>query len=209
MIHCVRRFSKRVMDILVSVVGLALLAIPFAISCLLIRLESRGPAFFRQLRIGRGAKPFRVWKLRTMVADAETQGAGHGFEKDDPRITRVGRFLRRAGVDELPQLFNVLRGEMSLVGPRPALPHQVDLYTDIQRRRLSVKPGVTGLALIRGRNELPWSKRIEYDLEYVDYATLSLDVAILIKTIWVVLLGQGLRMDQLADEVEDFKGTGS
>jgi len=209
MIHCVRRFSKRVMDILVSVVGLALLAIPFAISCLLIRLESRGPAFFRQLRIGRGAKPFRVWKLRTMVADAETQGAGHGFEKDDPRITRVGRFLRRAGVDELPQLFNVLRGEMSLVGPRPALPHQVDLYTDIQRRRLSVKPGVTGLALIRGRNELPWSKRIEYDLEYVDNATLSLDVAILIKTIWVVLLGQGLRMDQLADEVEDFKGTGS
>jgi len=209
MIHCVRRFSKRVMDILVSVVGLALLAIPFAISCLLIRLESRGPAFFRQLRNGRGAKPFRVWKLRTMVADAETQGAGHGFEKDDPRITRVGRFLRRAGVDELPQLFNVLRGEMSLVGPRPALPHQVDLYTDIQRRRLSVKPGVTGLALIRGRNELPWSKRIEYDLEYVDNATLSLDVAILIKTIWVVLLGQGLRMDQLADEVEDFKGTGS
>ena len=132
-------------------------------------------------------------------------GAGYGFTKRDPRITRVGRILRWTSLDELAQLLNVLRGDMSLVGPRPALMYQVKQYTAEQRRRLDVKPGITGLALIRGRNELPWSKRIECDLEYCDRQSFWFDVAILLQTLKVVVLRQGLRMNQLAEDVEDFK----
>lgn len=197
-------FLKRLVDIAVSAIGLALLAFPFTAVALAIKLDSNGPAFFRQERVGQHGRKFSIWKFRTMVLGAEFKGARYGFVKDDSRITRVGRFLRRTGIDELPQLVNVLRGEMSLVGPRPALPYQMKLYTDEQKRRLEVRPGITGLTLIRGRNELPWSRRIQYDLEYVARASLLLDLMILAKTVWVVFRGQGLRMDQLADEVEDF-----
>lgn len=201
----VRRAVKRGTDVVASGVALLVLALPFAAIALAIKLDDRGPVFFRQERVGKGGRPFRVWKLRTMAANAESTGARYGFTKDDPRITRVGRFLRETGIDELPQLLNVLAGDMSLVGPRPALPYQVAMYTEEQRRRLSVRPGITGLALVRGRNELPWSKRIEYDLEYVSRLSLLLDLRILVKTLRVVLLREGLRMDQLAEEVEDFR----
>ncbi|MBC7292922.1 MAG: sugar transferase, partial [Thermoleophilia bacterium] len=160
---------KRGVDLVVSAVGLLVLAIPFALIALAIRLDSPGPAFFRQERVGRGGRLFRVWKFRTMVKDAERIGLGMNVRADDDRITRVGRFLRDWGFDELPQLINVLRGDMSLVGPRPTVPAQVALYTDFERRRLEVKPGITGWALIHGRNAISWDERIRYDVWYVDH----------------------------------------
>lgn len=196
---------KRSLDVMLSAIALLLLVLPFGLIALAIKLDSEGPVFFRQERVGLQGRRFRVLKFRTMVEGAERIGARYGFVADDPRITRVGRLLRLTSVDELPQLFNVLRGEMSLVGPRPTLPYQVDLYTEEQRRRLSVNPGITGLALIRGRNELPWSERIAYDLEYIANWSIWMDVRILWMTLWAVILRQGLRMDQDVSEVEDFE----
>ncbi|MEW6106143.1 MAG: sugar transferase, partial [Bacillota bacterium] len=151
-------FLKRVLDITLSSVALAFLAVPFLLIALAIRLDSPGPAFFRQVRVGRGGKEFRVWKFRTMVKDAERIGLGLNVRADDSRITRVGKFLREWGLDELPQLINVWWGDMSLVGPRPTVPAQVALYNDFERRRLEVKPGITGWALIHGRNALTWEQ---------------------------------------------------
>lgn len=139
-----------------------------------------------------------------MVVGAEHMGAKYGFEPNDPRITKVGRILRLTGVDELPQLINVLRGEISLVGPRPALPYQAEMYTEQQQKRLSVRPGITGWALVHGRHEVKWSKRIEMDIWYIENFSLWLDFKILLKTVKVILLREGLRMDQAANEVEDF-----
>jgi lipopolysaccharide/colanic/teichoic acid biosynthesis glycosyltransferase len=131
-------------------------------------------------------------KLRTMVSGAEHQGAGLAVNYGDPRITRVGHVLRRFSIDELPNLVNVLRGEMSIVGPRPTIQAQVDQYTPLQRRRLEVKPGITGWAQINGRASLPWHQRIELDIWYVDHRTLRLDMAILLKTIRLLASGEGL-----------------
>lgn len=183
---------KRGVDLVISAVGLIVLAVPFALIALAIRLDSPGPAFFRQERVGRGGRVFRVWKFRTMVKDAESIGLGMNVRADDDRITRVGRFLRDWGLDELPQLINVLRGDMSLVGPRPTIPAQVALYTDFERRRLEVKPGITGWALIHGRNAISWDERIRYDVWYVDHWSLWLDFYILLRTVPVVLTRQGL-----------------
>jgi len=186
--HGVGRFAKRTLDIAISLVALAFLLIPFALFGLAIKLEDRGPIFFRQERIGRRGAPFRVWKFRTMVVGARTMGLGATVAADDERITRVGKFLRNLGLDELPQLLNVLFGEMSLVGPRPTLAYQVEQYSDYQRRRLDAKPGITSLAVVSGRNALLWTERIELDIQYIDSWTFGLDVRILFRTLWCVLV---------------------
>jgi lipopolysaccharide/colanic/teichoic acid biosynthesis glycosyltransferase len=165
------------------VLGLAMLA---------IRLESRGPALFRQRRVGRDGVPFEMIKLRTMVSGAESVGAGLVVDEGDPRVTRVGALLRRFSLDELPNLVNVLRGEMSLVGPRPTIQAQVDQYTERQRRRLEVRPGITGWAQVNGRASLPWHERIELDVWYVDRRSTALDVRILARTLALVVSGRGL-----------------
>jgi lipopolysaccharide/colanic/teichoic acid biosynthesis glycosyltransferase len=163
-----------------------------AAACIAIRLESRGSPIYRQRRVGRDGAEFDLYKLRTMVSGAESMGAGLAVDEGDPRITRAGAFLRRFSLDELPNLFNVLRGEMSLVGPRPTVQAQVSHYTDRQRRRLEVEPGITGWAQIKGRAALPWHERIELDIWYVEHWSLRLDVRILFATAGLLLSGRGL-----------------
>ncbi|MCK4393480.1 sugar transferase [Candidatus Bipolaricaulota bacterium] len=191
---------KRAIDIVLSLVGLIILAGPFAVIALAIKLDSKGPVFFRQERVGKEGLLFRSWKLRTMVVQAEEHALGAFTPKGDPRITRMGAFVRRFGLDELPQLINVLAGEMSLVGPRPTLPYQVAKYDTIQRKRLMVKPGITGWALINGRNVLTWPEKIELDIWYVEHWSLKLDLHILLKTPFVILGGRGLFLEQI-DEI--------
>ncbi len=159
------------------------LASPFlAVAALGIKAEDRGPVLYRQRRVGRDGREFELLKLRTMVVGAEQQGAGWAVNRGDPRITRVGRALRRLSLDELPQLWNVVRGEMSLIGPRPTLSYQVEQYTPRQRKRLDVKPGITGWAQIHGRASLPWDERIELDVWYVENRSPSVDARILLRT---------------------------
>jgi lipopolysaccharide/colanic/teichoic acid biosynthesis glycosyltransferase len=178
---------KRAIDIAGAAAALALAAPILAIAACAIKLEDDGPVFFRQMRLGRGERPFEVLKLRTMTVDAETVRSDGVVEEGDPRITRVGSLLRRTAVDELPQLWNVLRGEMSLVGPRPVpLPH-LERYDERQRRRLEVRPGVTGWAQIHGRASLPWPERIELDVWYVEHRSLAVDARILARTAGVLL----------------------
>jgi lipopolysaccharide/colanic/teichoic acid biosynthesis glycosyltransferase len=162
--------------------GLALASPFLAASALAIKLTDRGPVLYRQRRVGQHGEEFELVKLRTMVVGAETQGAGYAVNKGDPRITRVGRLLRRLSLDELPQLWNVVRGEMSLIGPRPTLAYQVERYDDRQRRRLEVKPGITGWAQIHGRASLPWDERIELDVWYVENRSPRVDLKILLRT---------------------------
>jgi len=152
------------------------------VAALAIKLEDGGPVLYRQIRVGQDGRDFELLKLRTMVVGAERQGAGFAVDRGDPRITRVGRILRRLSIDELPQLWNVLRGDMSLVGPRPTLRYQVERYDERQRRRLDVKPGLTGWAQVNGRAALPWDERIELDLWYVEHRSLWLDLKILART---------------------------
>jgi lipopolysaccharide/colanic/teichoic acid biosynthesis glycosyltransferase len=179
--------TKRALDVVGATVGLTLGAPVLAASAVAVRLEDDGPVFFRQERVGLDGKAFDVLKLRTMIVDAHTQGAGYAVDKGDARITRIGRLLRKTSIDELPQLWNVLRGEMSLVGPRPTLAYQVEQYTDRQRRRLEVKPGLTGWAQVNGRASLSWPERIELDVWYVEHRSLALDLRILLRTVSVLL----------------------
>ena len=179
-------------DIAVSSVALLLSSPLLGLAALAIRLESPGRAVYRQRRTGRDGVPFDVFKLRTMVDGAEHIGAGLAVNANDSRITRVGGLLRRTSLDELPNLLNVLRGEMSLIGPRPTLPVQVAQYSERQRRRLAVKPGITGWAQVNGRASLPWAERIELDLYYIEHRSLSLDLKILARTPAMVLGGGGL-----------------
>jgi lipopolysaccharide/colanic/teichoic acid biosynthesis glycosyltransferase len=188
---------NRALDVLVAGVLLAVASPLLAIVALAIRIESRGPVFYRQLRVGRQGEPFQLWKLRTMVPGAETMGAGIYVIEGDPRITRVGRLLRRFSLDELPNLVNVLRGEMAIVGPRPTVQEQVDRYTERQRRRLEVKPGITGWAQINGRTSLPWPERIELDVWYVEHRSLRLDLRILRRTARMLATGHGLYSEDL------------
>ena len=187
---------RRAVDIVVSALALALSSPLLLGAMIAIRVESPGPVIYRQRRAGRGGKPFDVLKLRTMVDGAEHIGAGLAVNANDSRITRVGAFLRRSSLDELPNLLNVLRGEMTLIGPRPTLPAQVEQYTGRQRGRLAVKPGITGWAQVNGRASLPWSERIELDLYYVEHRSLSLDLRILLRTPAMVLGGSGLYKGQ-------------
>ncbi|MDX6649874.1 MAG: hypothetical protein QOJ97_1825 [Solirubrobacteraceae bacterium] len=183
---------KRVLDLALSATGLLFAAPVILAAMLAIRLESRGHPVYRQRRVGRDGAPFDLYKLRTMVHGAEHAGAGMAVNEGDPRITRVGAFLRRTSLDELPNLVNVLRGEMSLVGPRPTIPVQVEQYTERQRGRLAVRPGITGWAQVNGRASLPWAERIELDLWYVEHQSLRLDLRILARTVGILLRGEGL-----------------
>lgn len=184
--------AVRALDLLVGGVGSVLTAPLVALAMLAIRLESPGHPLYRQTRVGKDGVPFEIRKLRTMVRGAEFTGAGLAIQEGDDRITRVGAFLRRTSLDELPNLWNVVRGEMSIVGPRPTVQVQVDQYSERQRGRLAVKPGITGWAQVNGRASLPWSERIELDLWYVEHRSLWLDVRILARTVRMVLTGDGL-----------------
>ena len=199
---------KRVVDIIVSLCGLIILSPLIAIVALIIKFDSPGPVFFLQERVGKNGKPFKAIKFRTMFTEAPQKTRGIYINKDNPYVTRVGKFLRRSGIDELPQLINVLKGEMSLVGPRPTLPYQVAKYNDFQKKRLLMKPGITSWALIHGRNKLTWPERIEYDVWYVENWSFWLDIKILFKTVWVVATGEGLYADRETDEIAKTKDTG-
>jgi lipopolysaccharide/colanic/teichoic acid biosynthesis glycosyltransferase len=184
--------ARRTFDVIVAAAALAAASPFMLVAVLAIRLESRGSAIYRQRRVGRNGRPFDVIKLRTMVTGAEGMGAGLAISEGDTRITRVGRLLRRTSLDEVPNLVNVLRGDMSIIGPRPTVPVQVDRYTARQRGRLAIKPGITGWAQIHGRTELPWDERIELDLWYIEHRSWRLDLRILWRTARMVLGGQGL-----------------
>jgi lipopolysaccharide/colanic/teichoic acid biosynthesis glycosyltransferase len=173
---------NRALDVAGAAIGLALASPFLGAAALAIKLDDRGPVLYRQKRVGRDGREFELLKLRTMVVGAEGQGAGWAVDRGDPRITRVGRALRRLSLDELPQLWNVVRGEMSLIGPRPTLQYQVDQYSPHQRRRLDVRPGITGWAQVQGRASLPWEERIELDVWYVEHRSPWLDAKILART---------------------------
>jgi lipopolysaccharide/colanic/teichoic acid biosynthesis glycosyltransferase len=173
---------NRALDVAGAALGLALTSPLLGLAALGIKLEDGGPVLFRQERVGQGGEPFELLKLRTMVVGAERLGAGAAVDRGDPRITRVGRLARRLSLDELPQLWNVLRGDMSLIGPRPTLHYQVEKYTARQRRRLEVKPGITGWAQVHGRAALPWDERIELDVWYVEHRSPRLDAEIVLRT---------------------------
>jgi lipopolysaccharide/colanic/teichoic acid biosynthesis glycosyltransferase len=184
--------AKRALDILIALPLVVLSAPVVAVLALAVRLESRGDPIYRQTRVGQGGRLFDIYKLRTMVDGAEFTGAGLAIAAGDARITRMGALLRRTSLDELPNLWNVVRGDMSIVGPRPTLKGQVDQYTERQRGRLAVKPGITGWAQINGRASLPWPERIELDLWYVEHRSLALDLRILSRTLGQVLRGHGI-----------------
>jgi lipopolysaccharide/colanic/teichoic acid biosynthesis glycosyltransferase len=173
---------NRAADVALAGTALVLASPALALAALAVKLEDRGPVFYKQRRVGKDGVEFELLKLRTMVVAAETLGAGLAVNEGDPRITRAGRILRRLSLDELPQLWNVMRGEMSIVGPRPTLRYQVERYTSRQRRRLEVKPGITGWAQVHGRAALPWQERIELDVWYVEHRSPRLDLKILAKT---------------------------
>jgi lipopolysaccharide/colanic/teichoic acid biosynthesis glycosyltransferase len=187
-----RRYGKRAFDLVLAALAVAFLSPLLGLIALLVKLTSRGPVFYVQERIGRDGVPFPFIKFRTMVVDAEKQGAGILCLKDDPRVTTVGRVLRRYSLDELPQLFNVLRGDMSLIGPRPGLDYQVREYTPFQRRRLSVLPGISGWAQVNGRNAIAWDERIVRDVEYVERLSFTMDLRIIVRTFRAVLASDSL-----------------
>ncbi len=183
---------KRALDLAIAGTVAALAAPVVALAALAVRLESPGHPIYRQRRVGKDGHAFEVIKLRTMVSGAEHIGAGMAVDEGDSRITRIGALLRRTSIDELPNVVNVLRGEMSLIGPRPTLQRQVDAYTDRQRGRLDVRPGLTGWAQVNGRASLPWPERIELDLFYIEHASLRLDLRILVLTARMAVTGHGL-----------------
>ncbi|HXC46329.1 MAG TPA: sugar transferase [Solirubrobacteraceae bacterium] len=187
---------RRSIDIVLGTLALVVAAPVIAVAMVAIRLESRGHPIYRQRRVGRWGEEFDLLKLRTMVDGAEHVGAGLAINENDPRVTRVGAFLRRTSLDELPNLLNVVRGELSLIGPRPTIPVQVAQYTERQRGRLQIRPGITGWAQVNGRASLPWSERIELDLYYIEHRSLALDLRILQRTLAIVLGGSGLYKGQ-------------
>jgi lipopolysaccharide/colanic/teichoic acid biosynthesis glycosyltransferase len=183
---------RRMIDMVGGTLALALATPVIAIAMLAIRLESRGHPIYRQRRVGKDGQPFDLLKLRTMVDGAEHIGAGLAINQNDPRVTRVGALLRRTSLDELPNLLNVVRGDMSFIGPRPTIPVQVAQYSERQRKRLLIRPGITGWAQVNGRASLPWSERIELDLHYIEHRSLALDARILWRTVGIVFGGSGL-----------------
>jgi len=180
---------NRALDVALAGAGLVVASPALALAALAVKLSDGGPVLYRQTRVGKDGADFELLKLRTMVVGAERLGAGFAVNEGDPRITRVGRVLRRLSLDELPQLWNVVRGDMSLVGPRPTLRYQVEQYDARQRRRLEVKPGLTGWAQVHGRARLSWAERIELDLWYVEHRSALLDAKILLRTPLALLGG--------------------
>lgn len=190
--------AKRAMDLAIAVPALVVLSPLMVVIAILVRRGSPGPAIYRQGRAGLHGREFQLLKFRSMVEGAEHIGAGLTVQAHDERITRLGRILRRTSLDELPQLINVVRGDMSIVGPRPTVPEQIRRYTDEQRRRLDARPGITGLAQVRGRASLPWSTRIAYDLEYIRDWSIRKDLEILARTALVVVRGSGTYRGEVA-----------
>jgi lipopolysaccharide/colanic/teichoic acid biosynthesis glycosyltransferase len=182
----------RVADVVAASLGLLLFAPFLLIAAVAIRLETPGSAIYRQRRVGKGGRAFELYKLRSMVPGADPVGVGTAVRRDDPRVTGVGSVLRRLSLDEVPNLVNVVRGEMAIVGPRPTIEAQVELYTPRQRRRLEVKPGITGWAQVNGRAGISWEERIELDIWYVEHRSLALDLRILARTARLLLTGHGL-----------------
>jgi lipopolysaccharide/colanic/teichoic acid biosynthesis glycosyltransferase len=177
-----RHALNRALDIAVAGAGLVVASPLLAVAAVAVKLEDGGPVFYRQVRVGKDGEDFELFKLRTMVVGAEALGAGYAVDRGDSRITRAGRVLRRLSLDELPQLWNVVRGDMSIIGPRPTLRYQVDQYDERQRHRLDVRPGITGWAQIHGRARLSWAERIELDLWYVEHRSALVDLKILVRT---------------------------
>jgi lipopolysaccharide/colanic/teichoic acid biosynthesis glycosyltransferase len=185
----------RAVDILIATLALTVLSPVLLIAAIAIKLGSRGPVLYRQRRVGEGGREFEMLKLRTMEEGSDPVGVGTVVTRDDPRVTAAGRVLRRTSLDEIPNLFNVLRGEMAIVGPRPTIPAQVVDYTPRQHRRHEVRPGITGWAQVQGRAGIPWEQRIELDVHYVDHRGFALDARILAKTVWLLVTGHGLTPD--------------
>jgi lipopolysaccharide/colanic/teichoic acid biosynthesis glycosyltransferase len=185
----------RFVDVAIATLALVILSPILLIAAIAIKLGSRGPVLYRQRRVGLHGEEFEMLKLRTMVAGSDPVGVGTVVTRDDPRVTRAGRLLRRSSFDEIPNLFNVLRGEMAIVGPRPTIPAQVAGYTPSQHRRHEVRPGITGWAQVQGRAGIPWGQRIELDVHYVDHRSAALDARILLKTLGLLLTGHGLAPD--------------
>jgi lipopolysaccharide/colanic/teichoic acid biosynthesis glycosyltransferase len=185
----------RALDVLIAALALLVLSPFLLVAVIAIKLGSHGPVLYRQRRVGLVGREFELLKLRTMVAGSDPVGVGTAVTRDDPRVTRAGRFLRRTSLDEIPNLINVLRGEMAIVGPRPTIPPQVLAYTTRQHRRHEVLPGITGWAQVQGRAGIPWEERIELDVWYVDHRGLAPDLRILARTAWLVVSGQGLAPD--------------
>ncbi len=183
---------KKIVDFIVAMIGLIILSLFFVFIAVLIKLDSKGSVFFKQKRVGKNGKIFTVWKFRTMIENAEKIETKHELSEDDPRITKIGKFLRTWTLDEFPQLINVLRGEMSLVGPRPLPEYHVEKYNDFQKKVLTVKPGMVSLVDIKGRALIPWEKRFEYDIWYIENWSLSLDFKILFLMIGVILSRKGV-----------------
>lgn len=185
----------RIFDIFIAALALLVLSPVLLVMAIAIKLGSRGPVVYRQRRVGKDGKEFELLKLRTMVQGSDPVGIGKIVARDDPRVTAAGRPLRRTSLDEIPNLLNVLRGEMAIVGPRPTIPAQVADYTPFQHRRHEVRPGLTGWAQVQGRAGIPWEERIELDVEYVDRRSFTLDLGILAKTAWLLVTGHGLAPD--------------
>ena len=186
---------KRFFDVFLSLLAMSLTWPLWIVVAILIKLDSKGPVFFRQLRLGKNGRPFKIFKFRTMYQNAPfiSNLDGSGLtDAEDPRVTRIGKFLRKYSIDELPQFLNVINGEMSIVGPRPELLHHLKFYTPVEKKRLLVKPGMTGLAQISGRNSLSWKERKKLDILYVKNISLKLDFKIMIKTIPLIILGVGV-----------------
>jgi len=185
----------RAFDVVIAAAALLVLSPVLLFAAVAIKLGSHGPVIYRQRRVGKNGREFELLKLRTMVPGSDPVGVGRVVARDDPRVTTAGRLLRRTSLDEIPNLVNVLRGEMAIVGPRPTIPAQVKDYTPRQHRRHEVRPGLTGWAQVQGRAGIPWEERIELDVEYVDRRSLALDLRILAKTAWLLVTGHGLAPD--------------
>jgi len=199
---------KEIFDKVVALIALIILSPLFLIVAVLIKIDSKGPVFFMQERAGKNGKIFKTFKFRTMIVGADEKTKGVYIDKENPYVTRMGKFLRRSGIDELPQVINVLKGDMSFVGPRPTLEYQIKKYNDFQKKRLLMKPGITGWALVNGRNMLTWPERIKLDVWYVEHWSFWLDIKILFKTVWVVARGEGLYAGRETDEIAKRKDTG-
>ncbi len=186
---------SRAFDVLIASVALVVLSPLLLVAVVAIRLSGGGSAIYRQRRVGLGGREFELLKLRTMVPGSDPVGIGTAVGREDPRVTGPGRILRRTSLDEIPNLVNVLCGEMAIVGPRPTIPAQVADYTARQHRRHEVKPGITGWAQVQGRAGIPWEDRIELDVWYVDHRSLPLDLRIIARTAWLTITGHGLAPD--------------
>lgn len=183
-------YIKRFCDLVLSLIGIIISSPIFLIVAVAIKIDSRGPVLFKQDRIGKDGKVFKIYKFRSMIVGAENTGSKNYSFKGDPRVTKVGKFIRATSIDELPQLINIIKGEMSIIGPRPVLtyfPCTYDEYTKEQLKRFEARPGVTGLAQINGRKGIPWDKRISYDIEYIENISFLLDLKIFFKTVYNVI----------------------